>query len=161
MKPKLYLESTIPSYYVARPSRDLVTAAHQQITRDWWARRAKDFEIYVSQIVMDEIGTGDREMARLRLEAIAKFPLLTASNEVTALAEDLIRSGPLPAKAAQDAAHIAYSAVHGMHFLLTWNCTHIANAEMQDKIRQICERHGFKPPLICTPDELMKGPRHD
>ena len=74
MKPKLYLESTIPSYYVARPSRDLVTAAHQHITRDWWARRAKDFEIYVSQIVMDEIGTGDQEMARLRLKAIGKFP---------------------------------------------------------------------------------------
>ena len=122
MKPKLYLESTIPSYYAARPSRDLVTAAHQQITRDWWIRRLADFDIYVSQVVLDEVAAGDLEMGRQRLKLIHEFPILSANEEVSSLAEDLIRSGPLPPKAARDAAHIAFSAVHGMHFLLTWNC---------------------------------------
>jgi len=161
MKPKLYLESTIPSYYVARPSRDLVTAAHQQITRDWWARRAKDFEIRISQVVLDEVGAGDLEMANARLNLIKDFPVLDLSPVAIDLADALLRSGPLPSKAGRDALHIALAAVHHVHFLLTWNCTHIANAEMFDKIRRLCERHGFSAPVMCTPDELMKGTSHD
>ena len=161
MKPKLYMESTIPSYYAAWPSRDLVTAAHQRMTRDWWTSRLHDFDVYVSQIVIDEIGAGDREMARQRLELIRPFPTLASTEEVIALAEDLVRAGPLPAKAARDAAHIAHSAVHGMHFLLTWNCTHIANAEMLEKIGEVCGRHGLKTPAMCTPGELMGGTSHD
>ena len=121
MKPKLYLESTIPSYYVARPSRDLVTAAHQQITRDWWARRAKDFEICISQVVLDEVGAGDLEMANARRKLIKDFPVLDLSPVAIDLADALMRSGPLPSKAGRDALHIALAAVHHVHFLLTWN----------------------------------------
>lgn len=155
MKAKLYLETTVPSYYVARPSRDLIMTAHQQITREWWARRQHHFSIYVSQVVLDEASGGDAEMARQRLALIKPFPLLTTTPEVVELAKALLENGPLPPKAARDAAHIALSAVHGMHFLLTWNCRHIANAEMQRKVSQVCEKHGFTVPVICTPDELL------
>ena len=155
MKPKLYLESTVPSYYVARPSRDVIKAAQQKLTRDWWHSRLKDFEIFISDIVTDEISAGDSEMAKERIELVQPFALLVINDEVIEIADALIRGGSLPKKAARDATHIALSAVHGMHFLLTWNCTHIANAEMFEKISEICLAHGFDCPVICTPGELL------
>ena len=156
MKAKLYLESTIPSYYVARPSKDLVLVVHQIITRNWWKRRLKQFEVYISEVVLDEIALGEPAMAKKRLALVRPFPLLAATEESRQLTRALIESGPLPAKAARDAAHIALSAVHEMHFLLTWNCRHIANAEMLRKIEEVCNGFGFRCPVICTPDELLE-----
>jgi hypothetical protein len=155
MKPKLYLESTIPSYLVARPSRDVILAGQQKCTRDWWSRRVEDFEIYVSDVVRGEISSGEALMAKKRLELIKPFALLPINEAVIGLADAMIAGGPLPEKASRDATHIALAAVHGMHFLLTWNCTHIANAQMYSKMRTICETHGFDCPVICTPDELL------
>ena len=114
-----------------------------------------DFEIFVSAIVFDEISTGEVVMARKRVELIKPFTLLTTNEKVIELADAMIHGGPLPKKAARDATHIALSAVHAMHFLLTWNCTHIANAEMFGTIREICQAHGFDCPVICTPGELL------
>lgn len=155
MKPKLYLETTVPSYLTAWPSRDLIRAGHQQITREWWQTRRDNFDIYISQFVLDEAGAGDIEAARERLAALHDFPLLDITDEAGDLAAALVASLALPAKAATDAAHIALAAVHGMHFLLTWNCTHIANAEMAVAIEGACCEHGFSCPVICTPEELM------
>jgi hypothetical protein len=155
MKPKLYLESTVPSYYVARPSRDLVRAAQQKLTHDWWKTRLEDFEIFVSDTVLDEVSAGEAAMAKKRIELLQTFTLLATNDKVIELADALIHDGPLPKKAARDAAHIAVSAVHGMQFLLTWNCTHIANAQMFAKMREICQAHGLKCPVICTPGELL------
>ena len=155
MKPKLYLESTIPSYLVARPSRDVILAGQQKCTRDWWSKRAEDFEIFVSDIVFSEISSGETAMAGKRMELVKPFGVLPINQSVIGLADAMIHGGPLPEKAARDATHIALSAVHGMHFLLTWNCTHIANARMYAKMREICETHGFDCPVICTPDELL------
>ncbi|MDD5139829.1 MAG: type II toxin-antitoxin system VapC family toxin [Verrucomicrobiales bacterium] len=116
MKAKLYLETTIVSYLVARPSRDLVVAAHQEQTRNWWEQRRGDFDIRISQVVLDEAKVGEPQMAAKRLELLRPFPLLTINPETVRLAEQLIRSGPLPAKAARDATHIALSAIYGVHF---------------------------------------------
>ena len=155
VKPRLYLKTTVPSYLTAWPSRDLIRAGHQQITREWWAHRRSDFEIFVSQLVIDEAGAGDAVAARERLAVLADVALLDLTGEVDALASALVTSLALPAKAATDAAHIALAAVHGMHFLLTWNCAHIANAEMAVAIESGCRDHGFVAPVICTPEELM------
>jgi hypothetical protein len=155
MRPKLYLESTIPSYLVARPSRDVILAGQQKCTRDWWSKRAGDFEIFVSDVVAEEIAAGEAGMAGRRMELIRPFARLVASDKVSEVVSALIHGGPLPPKAARDAAHIALAAVHGMHFLLTWNCTHIANAQMYAKLREICEAHDCDCPVICTPDELL------
>ena len=157
MKAKLYLESTFPSYYVARPSKDLVLRAHQAITRNWWKKRLRDFEVHVSDVALDEIALGEAAMAKKRLDLVRPFPLLAATDASRELTRALIETGPLPEKAARDAAHIALSAVHEMHFLLTWNCRHIANAEMLRKIEQVCGDLGFKCPVVCTPDELLGG----
>lgn len=155
MTPTLYLETTVPSYLTAWPSRDLIRAGHQQITKEWWLKRRAGFDIYISQFVLDEAAAGDAEAARERLAALQGLPLLDLTDEVVDLAGALKSSLALPEKAVTDAAHIAIAAVHRMHFLLTWNCTHIANAEMFVGIEKACSERGFSSPVICTPEELM------
>src|SRR5437763_8003300 len=107
MKSKVYLETSVVSYLTARPSRDLVVAAHQQITQEWWSNRSSDFDLYASQLVIQEAGAGDAQMARLRLAALDQIPLLNVSQEAAALARLLVDKGPIPEKAALDALHIA------------------------------------------------------
>jgi hypothetical protein len=155
MKLKVYIETSVISYLTARPSRDLITAAHQQLTIDWWEDRRADFDLYVSQLVIREASAGDENAASRRLEIIKPMPLLELNEEALALARSLLEDGPLPAKASEDALHIAIAAVHGMDFLLTWNCKHIANAEMRGLIEGVCRSKGYEPPITCTPEELL------
>jgi hypothetical protein len=154
MKPKVYIETTIVSYLTARPSRDLVIAAHQQLTQEWWDQRRESFDLYVSQLVIQESGAGDAFMVRKRLEVLETILMLDLRPEAVALARALVEKGPIPEKAAVDALHIAVATVHGMDYLLTWNCKHIANAEMQTAVAAICRAAGSEPPVICTPEEL-------
>ena len=151
MKSRLYLETTIPSYLTARPSRDLIVAAHQQITREWWDNRLASFEIYISQFVLEEAGKGDPEAALLRLRILDSIPLLEITEDVVFLSSELIQTGTIPKKGMWDAFHIATSAVHGIEYLMTWNCTHIANATIMRSIQKVCEQCGFFCPVICTP----------
>jgi predicted nucleic acid-binding protein len=155
MKPRLYLETTIPSYLTARPSRDLIVAGHQEITREWWEKRAAAFRLYISQLVIDEASAGDPAAARQRLKAIQELPLLDITPETAELAASILVAGKIPRKAATDAAHIAIAAVHGMDFLVTWNCIHIANAAIAKALAVICRQHGCECPVICTPEALM------
>jgi hypothetical protein len=155
MKPRVYLETTIPSYLTAWPSRDLVRAAHQQITRDWWDRRRAEFELYISQVVLRECQAGDATAAAERLKILQDLPLLEQTEQATRLAQALVERVPLPERAAVDALHVAIAAVHGVDYLLTWNCTHIANATLRDPIESVCLENGYEPPAICTPDELL------
>lgn len=157
MKPKVYLETTIPSYLTARPGRDLVTAAHQQITREWWDTRRREFDLFVSQMVLDEASAGDQEAAARRLEVLTPLPLLGPRAEGAELAQALIEQVPLPVSAAADALHIAIAVVNGMDYLLMWNCTHIANAALRSQIEAVCRSKGFEVPIICTPDELLEA----
>jgi hypothetical protein len=155
MRPRLYLETTIPSYLTARPSGDVVMSAHQQLTREWWQTRRTGFDLYISAFVLDEAGAGDAEAARRRLESLAALPLLAVNDRAIALAQRLLRDCRLPARAAIDAAHVAVATVHGMEYFLTWNCAHLANAEFIPKVRRVCEAAGYPCPTICTPEELM------
>ena len=157
MPQRVYVETTIPSYLTAWPSRDLIIAGHQQLTKEWWRTRRSEFELYISQFVLDEVGAGDAEAAKERLAILNPLPLLDVSDAVLELAAAILQEGVIPAKAARDAAHIAISAVHGIDFLLTWNCAHIANAQIVKRVQAICTRHGFPCPLICTPEQLMGG----
>ena len=155
MKPLLYLETTIPSYLTSRASRDLIVAARQQITQDWWLRRRQDFRVFASQIVLDEAAEGDRQAAAARMSAIKGIPLLAINEEVISLTQRLLRNKVLPKKAARDAGHVAVAAIHGVHYLLTWNCTHLANAEIFEPVGVVCASAGYKCPIICTPAELL------
>ena len=154
MKSRLYLETTIPSDLTSRPSRDLIIAGHQELTREWWEKRRDTFQLYISQLVVDEASAGDPVAARERLKVLQDLPLLDITPEVTELAIGILASGKIPRKAATDAAHIAIAAVHGMDFLLTWNCMHIANAAIAKALASICRVHACECPVICTPEEL-------
>lgn len=157
MKPTVYIETSVVSYLTARPSTDVRVAAWQSITSDWWESRRSSFEVFVSELVIVEASRGDKEAAARRIQALAGIAELEISDGVKNLAEELLRQGSLPARAALDAFHISVAAVNGMNYLLTWNCTHIANAVMRTKIEDVCREQGFEPPVICTPAELLEG----
>jgi hypothetical protein len=159
MNPKVYVETTVLSYLTALPSRDLVIAAHQQLTTEWWDGRRR-FDLFVFQEVLAEASRGDQLAASRRLAAAAGMSVLAATLEAQQLASALLDAAALPQKAAMDAIHVAIATVHGMDFLLTWNCAHIANAVVRPRIEQVCLRQGFRPPVICTPEELVdqEGP---
>jgi len=154
-KRKLYLETTIVSYLTARSSRDLIRVARQEITREWWESRRSDFDCHVSQLVVDETGKGDVEATERRIGLLAGLPRLELNEMVTDLARALLDQHALPKKAVEDALHIALASVHGMDFLLTWNCSHIANAEMMGTIQAAIRSRGYDSPVTCTAEELL------
>jgi hypothetical protein len=151
---RVYIESTIPSYIVARPARDLLQAARQQTSRDWWELKRHDHELFTSQIVLDEISAGEAEMAKQRLEILAGIPVLRVDETAETLTLQILGSGLLPASADRDAGHIALATIYEMDILLSWNCRHIANASIQARLRKLVEKSGLALPVLCTPDEL-------
>jgi predicted nucleic acid-binding protein len=161
MKSTVYLETSVISYLAASPSRDLLSAAHQQVTHLWWHTRRSNFELFVSQLVIDECLAGDTEAAEKRIALLSNLPLLDIDPEVIELAQYLARKVPLPKKAAADALHIAAAVRHGIDYVLTWNCTHIANAELRPRIDSACAARGYAPTILCTPEELIGGNSDD
>lgn len=157
MKPKVYIETTIISYFTARPSRDIITAAHQQITQEWWDNRKSDFDLYISQIVIQEIGEGDQDAVKRRTSMIEFVSEIEVNPDAVTLAQALIDEGIVPKKAAADALHIAIATVQGMDYLLTWNLKHLANAVIRNAIADACRQRGYEPPVICTPEELLEA----
>ena len=155
MSPLVYVETSVISYLVARPSRDIVTAAHQQVTREWWEQRSR-FDLFASQAVLTEAARGDAIVAALRLQALASVMMLPVTAEAGGLAEHLIQANAMPAEAAIDALHVAVAVANGMDYLVTWNCTHIANATLRTKIERACREAGFQAVVICTPEELLQ-----
>lgn len=153
----VYLETSFISYLVARASRDLIVAGHQQIAQEWWAARRSEFECSISQVVIDEVSAGNSEEAGKRLAIIAGLPILQISADAELLTEAIMAGGMLPQHAIRDAAHIAVAAVHGIDYLLTWNCKHLANAQIARRIEAVCENFEHRMPVICTPEELMGG----
>lgn len=157
MSETVYIETSILGYLTARPSRDIVVSANIQITREWWDTRRSDFQLYSSQAVVKETSQGDAAIASQRLEILGNFSLLDLNQPVLDLAEQFLGRSNLPAKADVDAVHIATATVHGMDYLLTWNCKHIANAQIQGKLAEISLDFGYELPILCTPYELLGG----
>jgi predicted nucleic acid-binding protein len=155
MKQSVYIETTIVSYLTAWPSRDIVRAAHQQITREWWHRRDR-FDLYVSPLVLAEASEGDPAAAAERLAALAGLPSLDNSPRADALMESLIRELAMPPSEMRDASHVAIAATNGIDYLLTWNCRHLANLHQRGRIERVCRQRGYEPPLIGTPIELRE-----
>jgi hypothetical protein len=155
MRKRVYLETTIFSYLAGRPSRDLVTAAHQQVTWDWWTHRRKLFDLFISEVVEREVGAGDPQAASRRMGFIEGLQVLDVSDDAGTLAEAIIQAELLPGRAAQDALHLGIAVYYGMDYLLTWNCRHLANAELVEPLGSLLKSRGFKLPVVCTPEELM------
>jgi predicted nucleic acid-binding protein len=156
MLQRVYIETTFVSYLTARPSRDLVIAAHQQITHEWWDSCRGDYELCASELVFREAGAGDPLAAQERLDVLRDVLLLETRQEAQDLAKALVQAGALPAKAFEDALHIAVAAHQKIPYLLTWNLRHMANATMRPLIEMVCVNMGYKAPIICTPEELRR-----
>lgn len=158
MRRSVYIETSVISYMVGRRNqRDVIVAAHQKLTREWWEYRRTEFELFGSAVLIEEALRGDPVLAKARMDLIEQLRLVDVTAASRSLAGRLIGKSVLPPKANADALHIAVAAVQGIEYLLTWNCTHLANAVMIPRVNSICRAAGFEPPYICTPEELMVG----
>jgi predicted nucleic acid-binding protein len=137
VKETVYIETSILGYLTARSTDNLILAANMKITQDWWFNRSSLFDLYISEIVLEEITQGDTQIAQKRLNAVQNIPLLSVDEKALSLAEQFLLKSNLPVKAGTDAVHIAIATIHNMNYLLTWNCKHIANAQIQKKLTQI------------------------
>jgi predicted nucleic acid-binding protein len=156
MSERIYIETTVVSYFTARPSRDLLVAGHQEATREFWSRLTSDYEPYVSALVYEEASHGDPEQAALRLAAIKPFRMLDVDDEARALAGEIVSGKGIPHEYPEDALHIALAAVNGIAVLVTWNFAHLTNPFTRMMVRQIVENAGYACPEICSPDELLE-----
>lgn len=152
----VYLESTIPSYYMARMSRDIIIAAHQQLTQDWWESDRELYDLFVSEFVVTEISRGDPKAAEERLTAVEGIPVLRYDSKVQGIFDHLKEHLPIPQKAQADLWHIAYSVSYEIDYLLTWNCVHIDNAYTIQSLQRINTEMGWFTPLILTPQVLRR-----
>jgi predicted nucleic acid-binding protein len=159
MVKSVYIETTVVSYFVARPSRDVIVAARQEASRELWPKLASEYESFVSILVREEAGKGDEDQARQRLQAIQMFQVLDADDAARTLAMKIIEGRGIPAEYPEDAIHIAIAAVSGIDVLITWNFAHLNNPFTRMLVRQIVENAGYQCPEICSPDELLEAVR--
>jgi predicted nucleic acid-binding protein len=156
MKESIYLETTVVSYYTSKPSRDIIALAHQEITRQWWPIALRRYDIFISEVVIEEASFGDPEAAKRRLGELKDFPHLELNDKVEEMAQVYMERLEIPKKSFRDAAHLAIACVHNIDYLVTWNCAHLANGEVIKKLMKINESIGIHTPIICTPEELME-----
>jgi len=157
MKPRVYLETSVISYLVGwLNQRSILVAHNQEFTREWWSARRHEYELFSSAVAVKEARKGEVPLAQERLGFLAETTLLDITESATALALDLLRHTRIPAKADVDALHVAVATVHGMDYLLSWNCKHIVNGNMLPQVYAVCRASGYEPPLICTPSELLE-----
>lgn len=155
MSETVYIETSIIGYLTARPTTNLIIAANIEVTKNWWNLNSRNFLLHASKVVLDEVAKGDLQIAAYRLDILRGFRLLELNTAVLDLAAAFLAQSNLPPKASDDALHIAAATVHEMDYLLTWNCKHIANAQIQRKLSEISLDFGYELPRICTPYELM------
>jgi hypothetical protein len=155
-KPRVYLETSVVSYLTARRSRDLLIAAHQQVTIDWWDTQRQKFRLVGSQLVLQEASMGDPEAVQRRLKILDSVTFLDIDDETKSLANQLIKAGVMPSEYPEDALHISIAVVNGVEYLLTWNYKHMVSAKIRSSVEGLCRQIGYEPTLICTPEELME-----
>lgn len=155
LKFQVYIDATIPSYFVAAPSREPKIAEWQRITRAFW--QDPRFEFILSDSVVGEISFGDRKQAQARLNAVADLTVLRVRHFDRAFAQQLVNRGALPQKVFTDAVHIAVAASHALPYLATWNFTHLANPHTRSKIEEVCREVGYSPPRIDSPAVILQA----
>lgn len=154
-KPTLYMETTIPSYLLAKSSRDLVATVRQEITRVWWRRDHARFTVFISDSVLEEAEQGDRRAAKKRLEFLDPFRVLEVTPDVERLTRLYLQKRIVPLEKPGDAAHLAFASIYEVQFLCTWNFKHLANAFTIHRLRELNEKEALFTPQVCTPEELL------
>lgn len=151
----VYIETSVVSYLVARPPARTVAHQWHVWTKDWWRLRRPFFECVISEEVLREAAAGDLKTSRQRLDALITMTVLRRTPSVDELAEAFLSAGALPAKAKADAVHLAFATGHRVDYLLTWNCKHLANAQILLRLRPLAEQRGYRMPEVCRPLQLM------
>ncbi|MFM7788749.1 MAG: type II toxin-antitoxin system VapC family toxin [Microcystis panniformis] len=155
MSETVYIETSILGHLTARPTENLILAANIKTTQDWWDEYSSSLVLYVSEIVEDEASRGDSTIATQRQNLLQSLIFLDLTEEAIALAQEFLQQSNLPPKASNDALHMALATVYGLDYLLTWNCKHMANAQIQRKLSQISLELGYRLPFVCTPYEFI------
>jgi hypothetical protein len=157
MPESVFIETTIPSLLGAFPSRRLEEAVRQQSTQTWWVGHRQNYELFTSDVVIEECSVGDPAMVAERLRIMAEVGVLENNEDVEKLTAAFMSCGALPDNADRDASHIAFATVHEIDYLLTWNCKHIANPHIQKTLRRVAQKLGWELPMICTPQNLVES----
>lgn len=160
-KPSVYIETTIFGFLTARPSRIIVQAARQELTRRWWEEERDKYRTFASAHVIEEARAGDPDAAAKRLDALATVDMLVPTPKLEALASRIQQSLQLPQKARFDALHVAYAVCYELDYLLTWNCTHLANSEVLRRLTDFLREQQLWQPIICTPEEMIPEREED
>lgn len=156
-KESVYLETTVVSYYTSKLKKDnIIVLAHQEITRQWWPIAIRRYNIFISDTVIDEVSSGDPDAAKRRLDEIKDFPRLEFNENVEKLAQIYVDRLNIPEKSNLDAVHLAIACMNNVDYIVTWNCTHLANGEIIKKLMKINESLGIHTPIICTPENLLE-----
>lgn len=155
-KPRVYIETTVISYLAARLSRDATITSRQRLTQQFWYEHADRFELVISPTVISEVRRGNAEAVQRRLNLVSGITRLPMSDAILNLTQNLLDAGALPRSAETDATHIAIAAVHNVEYLATWNYKHITNVHKRQHIEQVCRDNDFRPPIICTPAQLIE-----
>ncbi len=155
-KSRVYIETTVISYLAARLSRDATIASRQRLTQQFWYEHADRFELVISPTVISEVRRGNAEAVQRRLNLISDITRLPMSDAISNLTQNLLDTGAVPRSAETDATHIAIAAVHNVEYLATWNYKHITNVHKRQHIEQVCRDNDFRPPIICTPAQLIE-----
>ena len=151
----VYVETSIISYLRQKPSTQVVLAARQLLTHQWWNDERTNYQLVASQFVIDEASAGNPTLAAERLQLLAGIPLLPLDAAIADIADEIMSRAILPEKARTDALHIAAVAHHRIQYLLTWNCKHIANARILPRIHNVLNDLLLPVPVICTPEEMV------
>jgi predicted nucleic acid-binding protein len=154
MRPTVYLDSSVPSYWLPQGDDPVLSARHL-ITRRWWDHELPRFTAYISEVVLEELGRGDSARAAERLKLVADFNILDIDDEVERAAAFYAKNFALPSSDLRDAFHLALASVHEVEYLVTWNFAHLANASKRTHIETLNRRLHLSTPVICTPEELM------
>lgn len=155
-KDSVYLENTVISYYTSRPIPDPIVRVHQEITKNWWPTAIKRYNIFISQMVIDEAAHGDSSAAKKRLEEIKDFTILEVTKDIQNLSKIYEEELKIPPKSIGDAVHLAVACLNNIDYLVTWNCTHLCNGEIIKKLAKINKQLEIHTPIICTPEQLME-----
>jgi hypothetical protein len=153
---KVYIESTIPSYYASDESNDIFILSHQRITQKWWDNYKSNYQLFISDIVLEEVKQGDPIYSKKRLDLIKDIELLVLNPSIKELVNNYVAFFNLNENVIRDIFHIAFTVFYEIDYLITWNCKHIANAHFIKQLLNYNLDNGLFLPTICTPEELME-----
>ena len=154
MKEKVYLDTTIPSYIIAKPSRDIILLSHQELTKEWWKESKDNYELFISDIVVIEVEEGDKDYAKKRRDLLSGITVLENNSEIEVLVKQYMNHFHFPDKLYRDMYHVAFAVYYNIDFLLTWNFTHLNNAHFKVQLHRFNQKIGYNIPEICSPEEL-------